>query len=150
VQSDEATVQQDETQESADVSAGNYAAASTDASQAYQDSQTVAGEGGPDNTDETWTAQLDESWANSDQQTADQDAATADSYAAAGDAQGAEVYGDAAQNEGENADASADEGQYGDPVGPEEDVSAAEAPADDAPVDDAAADDAAGTDDSSS
>jgi hypothetical protein len=65
------------------------------------------------------------------------------------------VYGDAAQNEGENADASAEEGQYGDPVGPEADAPADEAPADeapvdDAPVDDAAADDTAGTDDSSS
>ncbi len=66
------------------MAAGDYSTASSDASQAYQDSETVAGEGGPDNTDETWTAQLNESWANSDQQTADQDAATADSYAAAG------------------------------------------------------------------
>jgi hypothetical protein len=67
--------------------------------------------------------------------------------------------GDAASEE-QTADSSAEEGQYGDPVGPEADASAEEAPAedapadeapvDDAPVDDAAADDAAGTDDSSS
>ncbi len=122
MQSDEQTEQQAEQQESQDVSAGDYSAASNDATQAYQDSQTVAGEGGPDNTDETWNAQLDESWANSDQQTADQDAQTADSYAASGDANAAEVYGDAAQNEGENATDSADEGQYGDPVGEEMDT----------------------------
>jgi hypothetical protein len=165
VQSDEATVQQDEAQESADVSAGNYSAASNDATQAYQDSETVAGEGGADNTDETWTAQLNESWANSDQQTADQDAQTADSYAAAGFTDDAQMYSGDAQGEEANADSAAEEGQYGDPIGPEADASAGEAPAedasadeapvdeapvDDAPVDDAAADDAAGADDSSS
>jgi hypothetical protein len=153
-------VQQDEQAESQAVSSGDYSAASTDASQAYQDSQTVAGEGGPDDTDETWTAQLNESWANSDQQTADQDAQTADSYAAAGFTDDAQMYSGDAASEEQTADSSAEEGQYGDPVGPEADASAEEAPAedapadeapvDDAPVDDAAADDAAGTDDSSS
>ena len=67
---DQDTLQQDEQQEAQDVQSGNYTAASDDAQQAYQQSETVAGEGGPDNTDDTWTAQLDESYAASDQQTA--------------------------------------------------------------------------------
>ena len=79
--SDQDTLQQDEQQEAQDVQSGDYSAASTDAQQAYQQSETVAGEGGPDNTDETWTAQLDESYASSDQQTAEEDATTAASYA---------------------------------------------------------------------
>ena len=146
MQSDQATLQQDEQAESQAVASGDYSAASADATQAYQDSETVAGEGGPDNTDETWTAQLDESWANSDQQTADQDAQTADSYAAAGFTDDAQMYAGDAQSEEQTADASAEEGQYGDPVGPEADAPADEAPVDERrwtmrPVDDTAATD---------
>jgi hypothetical protein len=143
-------VQQDEQAESQAVASGDYSAASNDASQAYQDSETVAGEGGPDNTDETWTAQLNESWANSDQQTAEGDAQTADSYAAAGFTDDAQMYAGDAQGEEQTADASAEEGQYGDPVGPEADAPAEEAPADEAPADEAPADDSSGADDSSS
>jgi hypothetical protein len=143
-------LQQDEQQESQAVASGDYSAASADAQQAYQQSETVAGEGGPDNTDETWTAQLNESWANSDQQTAEGDAQTADSYAAAGFTDDAQMYAGDAQGEEQTADASAEEGQYGDPVGPEADAPAEEAPADEAPADEAPADDSSGADDSSS
>ena len=64
----------------------------------------MANEGGPDNTDQTWAAEQNESQANSDQQTADQDQTTADSYAndpnaLPSDAADAELYGDAAENE---------------------------------------------------
>jgi len=97
------------------VASGDYSTANADAQQAYQQSETVAGEGGPDNTDETWTAQLDESWANSDQQTADQDAQTADSYAAAGFTDDAQMYGQDAQSEEQTADSSAESGQYATP-----------------------------------
>jgi hypothetical protein len=151
---DQQTLEQEEEKESKDVQAGDYSAAYTDSQQAYQQSETLAGEGGPDDTDETWRAQLDESWANSDQQTADQDAITAASYAndptgnPAVDAADAQLYGDAAQNEQQSADNSGEAGQYGDPIGepvdtptapdetPAEEAPAEEAPAEEAPVED--------------
>jgi hypothetical protein len=151
---DQQTLEQEEEKESKDVQAGDYSAAYSDSQQAYQQSETLAGEGGPDNTDDTWTAQLDESWANSDQQTADQDAITAASYAndptgnPAVDAADAQLYGDAAQNEQQSADNSGEAGQYGDPIGepvdtptapdeaPAEEAPAEEAPAEEAPVED--------------
>ncbi len=65
-----------------------------------------------------------------------------------------QMYAGDAQSEEQTADASAEEGQYGDPVGPEadaptEEAAADEAPVDEAPVDDAAADDTTDVDTSS-
>jgi len=114
---------QAEQSESQAAASGDYSTAQDDATQAYQASEDVANAGGPDNTDTTWSAMQDESWANWDQQTANEDAQSAQSYAEAGDAQGAEVYGDAAQNEQENADNSGAEGEYGGELGPEMDSS---------------------------
>ena len=112
---------QAEQSESQAAASGDYSAAQDDATQAYQASEDLANAGGPDNTDTTWSAMQDESWANWDQQTANEDSQSAESYAEAGDAQGAEVYGDAAQNEQENADNSGAEGEYGGELGPEMD-----------------------------
>jgi hypothetical protein len=136
--SDQQTLEQEQQQEGQAAASGDYSAAQQDATQAYEQSQTVAGEGGPDNTDATWNAMQRESWANWDQQTADQDQQASDSYAAAGDAQGAEVYGDAAGTEQGNADNSGEAGEYGDPVGEPADSTATadEAPADDTAVTD--------------
>jgi hypothetical protein len=130
------TLQQDQQAEAQAAAAGDYATANNDAQLAYGDSQDVANAGGPDNTDATWEAAQDASWANADQQTADQDALTADSYAAdtsgnpETDAADAALYGGDAQSEEATADDSA------------------AAAVDDAPVDDTAvADDAAPVDD---
>jgi hypothetical protein len=60
------------------------------------------------------------------------------------------MYAGDAQSEEQTADSNAEEGQYGDPVGPEADAPAEEAPADEAPAEEAPVDDSAGTDDSSS
>ncbi len=114
---------QSEQAESQAAASGDYSTAQDDATQAYQASEDLANAGGPDNTDTTWSAMQDESWANWDQQTANEDSQSAESYAEAGDAQGAEVYGDAAQNEQENADNSGAEGEYGGELGPEMDSS---------------------------
>jgi len=150
LQSDQETLAQEEQAEGQAAASGDYSTASADAQQAYQQSETVAGEGGPDNTDETWTAQLDESWANSDQQTAEGDAQTADSYAAAGFGDDAQMYAGDAQSEEQNADAAGEEGAYGDPTGQEMDTPTEEATADEAPVEDAPVDDTAGADDDAS
>ena len=107
--------------ESQAAASGDYSTAQDDATQAYQASEDLADAGGPDNTDTTWSAMQDESWANWDQQTANEDSQSAESSAEAGDTQGAEVYGDAAQNEQENADNSGAEGEYGGELGPEMD-----------------------------
>lgn len=112
---------QSEQAESQAAASGDYSTAQDDATQAYQASEDLANVGGPDNTDTTWSAMQDESWANWDQQTANEDSQSAESYAEAGDAQGTEVYGDAAQNEQENADNSGAEGEYGGELGPEMD-----------------------------
>lgn len=146
------TLQQHEQTEGQAAASGDYAAASDDAQQAYSASQDVANAGGPDNTDETWQASQDESWANWDQQTANEDAQTAQSYAddTSGnpdDAADAQLYGDAAQDQQENADASGEAGEYGDSLGPQDDSSAV---ADDTPVDDSAAADTSSVDDDSS
>jgi hypothetical protein len=148
---DEQTLQQQEDQEAQDVQSGNYAAAQNDSEQAYQTSETVAGEGGPDSTDSTWEANLNDCWANSDQQTADQDEVTAESYAASGNTDDAELYGSAANEEG-TVDNSAEAGEYGDTVGPDVDTPTAEdtAPAvDDTPPEETAAVDDTPADDSS-
>jgi len=160
---DQQTLEQTEEQEGQAAQSGDYSTAYADSQQAYEQSQTVANEGGPDNTDATWTAQLDESWANSDQQTADQDQQTADSYAndpnaTPGDAADAQLYGDAAQNEQQSADNIGEAGEYGDPIGEPvdtptdttEDAPAEEAPVDDTPVEDAPAEDTSTVDDDSS
>jgi len=137
------------------VASGDYSTANTDAQAAYSESQTVAGEGGPDNTDETWNAQLDESWANSDQETATEDQTTAESYAAAGFTDDAQMYSEDGTAEEQTADGSAEAGEYGDPVGEpvdtpvDDSAPAEEAPAEEAPVDDAPADDTTVDDDSS-
>jgi hypothetical protein len=60
------------------------------------------------------------------------------------------MYAGDAQGEEQTADASAEEGQYGNPVGPEADAPAEEAPVEEAPAEEAPVDDTAGTDDSSS
>jgi hypothetical protein len=166
--SDQQTLEQTEQQESQAAQSGDYSTASNDAQLAYQESQTIANEGGPDNTDQTWTAEQNESQANWDQQTAEQDQTTADSYAndpnaLPSDAADAQLYGDAAQNEEGTADNYGEAGAYGDPVGepvdtptdttedaPVEDAPVDEAPVDDTPVDDSPpADDTAVDDDSS-
>ena len=166
--SDQQTLEQTEQQEGQAAQSGDYSTASNDAQLAYQESQTIANEGGPDNTDQTWAAEQNESQANWDQQTAEQDQTTADSYAndpnaLPSDAADAQLYGDAAQNEEGTADNYGEAGAYGDPVGepvdtptdttedaPVEDAPADEAPVDDTPVDDSPpADDAAVDDDSS-
>jgi hypothetical protein len=145
------TLQQDEQAEAAAAATGDYATANDDAQQAYSASQDVANAGGPDDTDATWTAAQNESWANADQQTADQDAQTAASYAAdpddnPSDAADAAMYAGDAQSEEATADDSAAAGAYGDPVGPAEDTAV-----DDTPVEDTAAvDDTATVDDDSS
>jgi hypothetical protein len=147
-----ATQQQAEQSEAQAVASGDYATASDDAQQAYSASQDVANAGGADNTDSTWTAAQNESWANWDQQTADQDQATAESYANSATPDDASIYSAAAENEQGNADNAAEAGEYGDPLGPEADSTAApeEAPVDDTPVDDSApAEDAAPVEDTS-
>jgi len=139
------TLQQDETAEAQAAASGDYAAASNDAQQAYGDSQTVADAGGPDNTDQTWDAAQNESWANWDQQTANEDAQTAQSYATdtsgnPDDAADAGIYAAAADNAQENADDHGEAGEYGDALGPQDDSSAAaeETPVDDTPEEDSA------------
>jgi hypothetical protein len=135
------TLQQDEIAEAQAAASGDYATAQDDSQQAYGASQDVANAGGPDNTDQTWDAAQNESWANWDQQTADQDAATAASYADSATPDDAEIYSAAADNEAGNADDAAEAGEYGDSLGPAEDTSAVadEAPAEEAPVDESAA-----------
>ena len=143
--------QQAEQAESQAVASGDYSAANDDAQQAYSASQDVANAGGPDNTDKTWEAQLNESWANWDQQTANEDAASAQSYADAGFTDDAQMYAADAAGAEATADSSAEAGEYGDPLGPEADSSAAaEAPAEEAPVEDAAAADTSVVDEDSS
>jgi hypothetical protein len=151
------TQQQDEQAEGQAAASGDYSTAQDDAQQAYSASQDVANAGGPDNTDQTWQASQDESWANWDQQTADENAQTAASYANdttgnPDDAADAALYAGDAQNEQANADASGEAGEYGDSVGPEDDTSAVadEAPVDEAPAEEAPADDSAAVDDDSS
>jgi hypothetical protein len=155
---DQQTLEQQEQAEGQAAASGDYSTAQNDAQQAYEQSQTVANEGGPDNTNETWEAAQNESWANWDQQTADQDAATAASYANdtsgnPSDAADAQLYGDAAQSEQQTADGYGEAGEYGDPVGEPVDTPTAsdEAPAEDsAPVDDTAAADTSAVDEDSS
>jgi len=130
------TLQQDEQAEAQAAASGDYATANTDAQQAYGASQDVANAGGPDSTDQTWTAAQDESWANWDQETANQDATTAASYDASGNPDDAAIYSSAADNEQGNADNSAEAGEYGDPLGPAEDTVTG---VEDAPVEDTAA-----------
>jgi hypothetical protein len=146
------TQQQDEQAEGQAAASGDYATAQDDAQQAYSASQDVANAGGPDNTDETWQASQDESWANWDQETANEDAQTAESYADdttgnPDDAADAALYAGDAQNEEATADASGEAGEYGDSLGPEDDTSAV---ADEAPVDDAPAEESSSVDDDSS
>ncbi len=154
---DQQTLQQEEQEEGKAAASGDYATAQNDAQQAYEQSQTVANEGGPDSTDQTWEAAQNESWANWDQQTADQDQQTAQSYAESGNPDDAQIYSDAAQNEQQNADNYGEAGEYGDPLGEPVDTPAAtddapaeEAPVDDTPVDDSAAVDTSAVDDDSS
>jgi hypothetical protein len=148
----QATLQQDEQAEAAAAATGDYSTANDDAQQAYQASQDVADAGGPDDTDATWQAAQNESWANADQETANEDAATAASYAndPSGnpdtDAADAQMYAADAETEGATADDSAAAGEYGGDLGPDE-----TAVADEAPVEDTAAvDDTATVDDDSS
>jgi hypothetical protein len=146
------TLQQDEQAEAQAAATGDYATANDDAQQAYQASEDVANAGGPDDTDATWEAAQNESWANADQQTANEDAVTAASYAndptgnPETDAADAAMYAGDAQTEEATADDSAAAGEYGDPVGPAEDT-----PVDETPVEDTAAvDETATADDDSS
>jgi hypothetical protein len=139
-------LQQDEQSEGQAAASGDYATAQDDAQQAYSASQDVANAGGPDNTNETWEAAQNESWANWDQQTANEDAQTAQSYAndptgnPANDAADEQMYAAAADNAQENADDHGEAGEYGDALGPQDDSSAAaeETPVDDTPVEDSA------------
>jgi hypothetical protein len=152
---DQQTLAQDEQQEAQDVAAGDYSAADYDAQAADAEAGQVAEEGGPDNTTETWDAALNESWADSQQQTAEQDQQYADSYAAAGFGDDAQMYSEAAANEEQTADNSAEAGEYGDPLGPSEDAptdAGAEPAADEAPAAEEAPveDDTAAVDDDSS
>jgi hypothetical protein len=145
------TLQQDEQAEAAAAATGDYATANDDAQQAYSASQDVANAGGPDDTDATWQAAQNESWANADQETANEDAQTAESYAAdtsgdPNDAADAQMYAADAQSEGATADDSAAAGEYGGDLGPDESAIADEAPVEDT----AAVDDTATADDDSS
>ena len=120
------------------------------------------GEGGPDTTDDTWTAQLDESYAASDQQTAEEDATTAASYAddTTGnpdtDAADAQLYGDAATGEEQTADAAPNRASTAIRSASRwirqritDDAPVDDTPVDDTPVDDTPVDDSTVDDDSS-
>jgi hypothetical protein len=147
------TLDQAEQAEGKAAASGDYATAQDDALQAYAASQDVANAGGPDSTDETWAASQSESWANWDQQTADENAQAAQSYAESGNMDDAGIYAAAADNAQGNADASGEAGEYGDPLGPQDNSTAVaeEAPVEDsAPVDESASvDTTAAADDSS-
>jgi ABC-2 type transport system ATP-binding protein len=150
------TLQQDEQAEAQAAASGDYATAQDDAQQAYSASQDLANAGGPDNTDETWHAAQDESWANWDQQTADENAQTAASFANdttgnPDDAWDAELYGGVAESNQEAADDHGEAGEFGDSLGPEDSSAVAEeAPVDEAPAEEAPVEESSPVDDDSS